>query len=504
MKHPVSLCAALLLAILPVKAAPLNDAALWRPRFVTPSIVALDNETDREFTAEVRAAPSATGWSASIANDLKSWPCMVASAIYSTINNESQPGWRIKIRVPADASPELFALTVSCNEGSATQRQAVSVIPAFEINFYILHITDEQIVNKIHTDPSGQFMHGVGSWDEMKWMQEPVNIINPRFVLVTGDQIDFNGALDGWNNWANWGYKPRNLKKFSRQETLELENRLSEMYKDCHNGYCVPYAETPGNHDVTPPGKLLKGSGIDWNPISASVYETQFGQRSWSFRMGDFYVLLHDWASAPLQAWAARDYAEASRDPAVKYRLIGEHYHTKWDGAPTGNYAFHPKDCDLMLVGHGHKELTIQTSPYYIYMDGPSFHYGVSGFFNFARTARGWSCDQTVSPRSYTNDVWPLFTDNGVKKKVRTDQPDPRNITTNTVTIVNDLPQRFYDARLRFVLKNGHYPSATNGKILAEYDCLHGAKTALLVRVDVPHAVQSLSAFRPSLTRKHH
>ena len=49
MKHPVSLCAALLLAILPVKAAPLNDAALWRPRFVTPSIVALDNETDREL-----------------------------------------------------------------------------------------------------------------------------------------------------------------------------------------------------------------------------------------------------------------------------------------------------------------------------------------------------------------------------------------------------------------------------------------------------------------------
>ena len=158
---------------------------------------------------------------------------------------------------------------------------------------------------------------------------------------MTGDQIDFNGALDGWNNWANWGYKPRNLKKFSRQETLELENRLSEMYKDCHNGYCVPYAETPGNHDVTPPGKLLKGSGID--------SESHFRQRLRNPVRPAFMVFPHGrFLCAPARLgqrsasspWAARDYAEASRDPAVKYRLIGEHYHTKWDGAPTGNYAF--------------------------------------------------------------------------------------------------------------------------------------------------------------------
>jgi hypothetical protein len=486
MKQAVLLSLALSLGVLSAQAEALSNADLWRPRFATPALVALDSQANRVFTAEIRGHPQAGHWEATLSNDLAAWPCTVLSASYAKINNDTEPGWKIRLEVPRDISPELFTLALSSSEGAVAQRQSVSVSPAFATNFYILHLTDEQIVNKIHTDPSGQYLHMVGSWDEMLWMQEPVNLINPRFVLVTGDQIDFNGALDGWNNWVNWGYKPRNLKKFTRQETLELENRLSVMYKDCHVGYAVPYAETPGNHDVTPPGKLLSGSAIDWYPISSRVYEEQFGQRSWSFRMGDFYVLLHDWASAPLQAWAARDYAEASHDPAVKFRLIGEHFHTKWDGAPTGNFAFHPAECDLMLIGHGHKELTIQTSPYYIYMDGPSFHYGMVGFFNFNRTANGWTCDQTTHPRSYTNDVWPLFESNGVRKKVWTDQPDPRHLTTNSVTVHNQLPQRFYDGRLRFVLDHGSYTRIQNGTILAAYDCAGGRKTALLVRVDIP------------------
>jgi hypothetical protein len=459
-----------------------KDAALWRPRLATPAIVALDNEVDRLFTAEVKASPSANGWSATIANDLKTWPCKIVSAAYSKINNGTEPGWRVEISVPADTSPELFTLTVGCSEFACVQPQAVSVIENFAADFYILHITDEQIVNQFHTDPSGQYYKMVGTWEEMKWMQEPVNLINPRFVLITGDQIDFNGALDGWNNWANWGYRPHGKRTFTRQETLALENRLSEMYKDCHKGYRVAYVETPGNHDVTPPGKLLKGSSIDWHTISARIYEQQFGQRDWSFRMGNFYVLMHDWSSARLKAWAARDYAAALADPGIKFRLIGEHFYTQSDCREP----FVPAKCDLMLIGHGHTTKTIQTSPYYIYEDRAAFIYGTAGFFNFRRINNGWSCDQTVAPRNETDDVWPLFSANGVTKKVRANRPDTMNIRTNSVTIINDLPQDFYDGRVRFVLPRGDYHRVTNGTILAEYDCVHNTRTAVLVRVNIP------------------
>jgi hypothetical protein len=257
------------------------------------------------------------------------------------------------------------------------------------------------------------------------------------------------------------------------------------MYKDCHTGYRVAYVETPGNHDVTPPKKVLKGSPIDWHPISARIYEQQFGQRSYSFRMGDFYVLMHDWSDAGLKAWAAKDYETALDDPTIKFRLIGQHYYTKWSGAPTGNDAFRPDKCDLMLIGHGHKTVTVQTSPYYIYMDRAAFFWGTAGFFNFERTADGWTCDQTVAPRDEARDVWPLFTDNGAAKNVRASQPDTMNLT-NSVTIINDLPQDFYDGRVRFLLNKGDYRTVENGTILSEYDCANATKTAVLVRVNIP------------------
>ncbi|MDE3066327.1 MAG: metallophosphoesterase [Verrucomicrobiota bacterium] len=471
-----------LAVVLSAGAVGANNAALWRPRFATPAIVALDCAADRQFTAEIKASPSAHHWSATLANDLKTWPCRVVSAVYSAIDNGARPGWQIRVRVPADASPELFTLTVACNESLSVQPQSVSVVPAFETNFCILHITDEQIVNQLHTDPSGQYYKMVGTWEEMKWMREPVNLINPRFVLITGDQIDFNGALDGWNNWANWGYRSQGKKIFTRRETMDLENRLSDMCKDCHQGYHVAYVETPGNHDVTPPGKVLDGSTIKWHPISARIYERQFGQRDWSFRMGDFYVLMHDWSSARLRTWEAREYAAALADPAIKFRLIGQHFYTNSDCRD----AFVPAKCDLMLIGHVHVTRTIQTSPYCIYEDRAAFIYGTAGFFNFRRTAGGWSCDQTVAPRDEVKDVWPLFTANGLTKKVRANVADPRNITTNSVTIINDLPENFYDGRVRFVLNRGACRTVENGTILSEYGCVHGTKTAVLVRVNVP------------------
>jgi hypothetical protein len=468
----------LLIGALPAAAATRNDAALWRPRLPTPAIVALDTPANREFTAEVRATPAAGDWKVTIANDLKTWTCPVVSATFATINRGTEPGWQIKARVPADASPELFALTVSCNQSISTQNQSLSVCPAFSTDFYILHISDEQIVNDKHTDPSGQYYRTVGTTEEMVWMQEPINLIHPRFVFVTGDQIDYNGALDGWNNWHNWGYEPGAHKRFTPQETMALEKRLSEMYLDCHRGYRVPYVECPGNHDVTPANKKLFDTKILWHPISVKFYEAYFGQRSWSFRMGDFYVLLHDWSDRGLKAWAAADYAASLADPTIQYRLIGQHFHT--------DQAFVPNACDLMLIGHGHTTATIQTSPYYIYEDGPGFKYGTTGFFNFKRKADGWTCDQTVSARDTSKDVWPLFTDNGVTKKVRADQPDPMNVTAHSITITNDLPEEFYDGRVRFILDKGAYHSVQNGVILAQYNCLNDAKTAVLVKVDIP------------------
>jgi hypothetical protein len=201
--------------------------------------------------------------------------------------------------------------------------------------------------------------------------------------------------------------------------------------------------------------------------------------------MGDFYVLMHDWSDAGLREWAKQDYALAWNDPTIKFHLIGQHFHAKWNGAPTGNYSFRPDKCDLMLIGHGHQTTTIQTAPYCIYMARAAFFWGTAGFFNFERVSDGWTCDQTIAPRNEAKDVWPLFTDNGVSRNVRASEADTMNLT-HSVTITNDLPQNFYDGRVRFVLAKGVYHTVKNGTILSEYDCANGTKTVVLVRVNIP------------------
>ena len=59
------------------------------------------------------------------------------------------------------------------------------------------------------------------------------------------------------------------------------------------------------------------------------------------------------------------------------------------------------------------------------------------------------------------------------------------NIAETSVTITNDLPQTFYDGRVRFVLPKGDY-TVSNGTILAQYDCEQNTKTAVLVKVSIP------------------
>ncbi len=178
----------------------------------------------REFVVEVRGGKGLKDCIVSVANELRSWECEIVSwRSLGRSDRGTDPGWQIKVRVPSDAPPELLSLRVSNNRNESEQGQAVSIVPKFAEDFYILHLSDEQIVNDKHTNPSGQYYTTVGTQEEMHWMQEPINLIHPRFCLVTGDQIDYNGALDGWNNWHNWGYEPPNQKHFSEQETKEIQ-----------------------------------------------------------------------------------------------------------------------------------------------------------------------------------------------------------------------------------------------------------------------------------------
>src|SRR5438045_9479965 len=86
------------------RSATTNDAALWRPRFATPAIVALDSAANRQFTAEIKGSRLAKNWSARSGNDLKIGSCKIVWAKFLTINCGTEPGWMLQITVEGQAS----------------------------------------------------------------------------------------------------------------------------------------------------------------------------------------------------------------------------------------------------------------------------------------------------------------------------------------------------------------------------------------------------------------
>ena len=92
-------------------------------------------------------------------------------------------------------------------------------------------------------------------------------------------------------------------------------------------------------------------------------------------------------------------------------------------------------------------------------------------------------------------DVFTLFGDWGSPGKVRSSflAANDGTQTQNTATIINSLPQNFYNGRIRFLMNRGDYRVA-GGVIEAQYDYAGGAKTAVVVKVNVvKNAVTTVS-----------
>ena len=180
-------------------AEPANGALdIWLPRQHLPAFV----QPGSNFVAEVRGASSlaASGWSASISNDLRSWTCTVSPPVYGSIHQGTENGWRLTIAVPTDAPPELFGLVVSHSSGGSTNRvRAVRVVQNLAEDFYILQFTDQHVTNDkaVVAGGNASATYGNGSTDAMGWAAPVVNLINPRFALITGDNNQiYNSATD--------------------------------------------------------------------------------------------------------------------------------------------------------------------------------------------------------------------------------------------------------------------------------------------------------------------
>jgi len=405
------------------------------------------SEPGQPFGVEILAPAglSSNGWSVILGNDLRAWSNSVVEQVdYGLeVYNRSLVGYRLQVRTPSEAPPELFSLEVRhAAAGAATNRRAVSLAPVLETNFYLLHYADPQISGSNALSGSGQ-NSPYGSLQELSWHAPVFSLINPRFIFNTGDEID-DGDVDTANRYA--------------------------AYLNAIAAFGPPLLITRGNND--------RGDFGHW--------KTNVGQAAYSLTMGSFYLCMNDTRGNEMRAWFTNDYAAAFADSNIAYRLIGQHYNSNGDGknpyffAPTaGQYP------DLMLVGHNHSFSTLQSSPYPVLSSGPACNYGGASLLTFYKSGSNWLCPGAASHPAGTR--FNAVGDWGAPHvacayRVANDGA----ACSNTVVITNSLPFDFWDGRVRFHMRSARYGYVvTGGAVLAQYDYAGGSNTAVLVQVDI-------------------
>lgn len=148
----------------------------------------------------------------------------------------AEDGYIFRITIPEDIHPELLTLVLTDGKGNfLTSVRCLMVVRDFEQDFYILHISDEHVMSQkaLHANGSSHpnKNYNNGSIEMVNWATESINIINSRFVLHTGDNVQF------WHEY--------NI-------TFPLESGKQNLinYMETKNKYTVPTVMVGGNHDT--------------------------------------------------------------------------------------------------------------------------------------------------------------------------------------------------------------------------------------------------------------
>lgn len=452
----LNLCMAICFGLL---AQNTNDdvTSILTPRSHNPAFV----EPGGTIVVELRDSLSTfhSGWTSKLKNDLSEWTTEIKSVTPGKIHHGTEDGLKIEVVIPKNTPPELMELVIYPPSGVRySSPRAVSVVPDFEEDFYIIHQSDEHVTIDKAVEPGGKssVKWGNGSKEALQWLTPILNVINPRFVLHTGDNTQVYHEPDLWV-----GIK-------------EAEIRM-ERFIDGISRYQVPTVFIPGNHDMGFPNYLE-------NPEWRKIYHRIIGQSAFSFTMGSFYFLGSEWTNPEFLNWAKNDYLSSYAVPTIKYRLLASHYYDGLDAKTT--IAPAEKPADLLLVGHNHRTRVLQEDPYRVLSVGAAQDHQRAAIFYFKRNIDGWITEQSLSHAEGIN-VHRLVGDYGLPTVTSVFSADNDGTAkSNNVSITNNLPLNFYNGRIRFLMEQGNY-SVSGGEILSTYDYDNGKKTVVIVKVDI-------------------
>lgn len=177
---------------------------VMRPILSVPAIV----EPGHSFSIETIAPPSTSGWSA----ELRFGSLTYETTIWNVNYDYPHERWFMSAFVPFDAPEAVFDLVVEASGVPAdTVAHAVSVQSSIDSDFYFIQVTDTHLpTHRMHYQNGAE-----GDTSEMvdfRTVIDDANIINPAFVLHTGDLVN-EGELEDYLDWHVFSKAHRILRE---------------------------------------------------------------------------------------------------------------------------------------------------------------------------------------------------------------------------------------------------------------------------------------------------
>ena len=200
---------------------PLGDTLtiIQRPLLNIP-VIAIPGDT---IKIECEADSTTTEWSAKLIHQSKQIELDIVDVLY----DPSLYHWMVSARVPHSFSVyELYDLIVIVDGNIIdTTKNAVRVVPEYKNEYYFIHITDTHLPTHLYYYEPGS-ESDTSEIQDLREVIKDINIINPEFVLLTGDFIN-EGELEDYLG----------RRYYSRSQRL-----LTELEK--------PVYLLAGNHDI--------------------------------------------------------------------------------------------------------------------------------------------------------------------------------------------------------------------------------------------------------------
>jgi hypothetical protein len=301
-----------------VAAIPKGDTltVIQRPLLNIPAIV----RPGDTLTIQCDAHPTAFDWSAEILRNHIAVPLGIADTTYDT----GTLLWELSTVLPEDLPHGLYDLVVNATRAARdTTRHAVQVIPEFKDDYYFIHITDTHLPTHLYYYQTGA-RTDTSEITDLREVIADINIINPEFVLLTGDLVN-EGELEDFLD----------ARYYTRAQRLLTE-------------FEVPVFLTAGNHDIggwsstpppagtarrdwwrffgwkwlasPPPGSpwYTQNYSFDYGPVHYVGLEAYDNYDRWRFE-----IYGRDSFTSGQMQWLAEDLAEAAGSAA---QVLFYHY----------------------------------------------------------------------------------------------------------------------------------------------------------------------------------